>query len=137
MLLTAQRIQSPSSGQHGVNVYQYLHGTYHWQRVPNEFLPDANPGELVEMWPALAPGGNRVLSFLDFVAPDDMDPLDLQQRLGALKHRLPHHEAQIYWDPCWARFGCAANIPRTTELGALAGHIVLCLSGLSPVPPVD
>ena len=129
MLLTAQRIQSPQSGGHGVNVYKYIHGSFTWTRVPDELLPDVNPGELFETWLALAPGGNRVLSYLDFVAPDEIEPLELQQRLATLKHNYPAGEPSIYWDPCWARFGCAQTIPWRMELGALAGHIVLRLAG--------
>ena len=38
-----------------------------------------------------------------------------------------------YWDPFWVRFGCAPlPVPWTTELGALAGHIALSLSGARP-----
>ncbi len=129
MLLTAQRIISPVTEQHGVNVFQYLHGPYTWVQVPGEFLPDANPGELFESWPEIAPGGNRVLSYLDVVAPDDIDPPGLHQLLASLKYQFAEGVQALYWDPCWARFGCAQPIPWQTELGALAGHIVLCLTG--------
>ena len=132
MLLTAQRVLSPQSRARGVNVYQYLHGSFVWDRVPNAFLPETDPGELVAQWIQVAPGGNRVISFLDVVAPDDMERLDLHQRLTSMKHWLQSsgNLTTAYWDPCWVRFGCATPpIPWTTELGALAGHIVLCLSG--------
>jgi len=133
MLLTAQRVLSPHSHARGVNVYQYLHGSYVWDRVPDEFLPEANPGELVAQWIELSPGGNRVVSFLDVVAPDEVDAIELQQRLASLKHWLPPsgHPTTAYWDPFWLRFGCASlPVPWATELGALAGHILLGLSGV-------
>jgi hypothetical protein len=133
MLLTAQRVISPHLRARGVNVFQYLHGPNSWERVPNNFLPEANPGELVAQWIQVPPGGNRVVSFLDVVAPDEIDGVDLQQRLTSLKHRLQFSETAtaVYWDPLWIRFGCAAlPVPPATELGALAGHIVLRLSGV-------
>jgi hypothetical protein len=133
MLLTAQRVVSPHSHARGVNVYQYLHGPHTWQRVPKNFLPEANPGELIAQWIQLPPGGNRVISFLDVVAPDEIESVDLQQRLASLKHRLAPSDnpTTAYWDPLWVRFGCAAlPVPWATELGALAGHIVLRLSGV-------
>ena len=132
MLLTAQRVISPRSRERGVNVYQYLHGPYAWERVPNEFLPESTPGELVAQWIQLPPGGNRVVSFLDVVAPDEIGTVQLQQRLASLKHRLQFsgNPTTAYWDPLWVRFGCAAlPVPWAKELGALAGHIVLGLSG--------
>ena len=85
MLLTAQRVVSPLSRARGVNVYLYLHGSFVWDRVPNEFLPEANPGELVAQWIQLAPGGNRVISFLDVVAPDDIDEPDLHIHYSMMK----------------------------------------------------
>jgi hypothetical protein len=132
MLLTAQRVMSARAHARGVNVYQYLHGPHAWERVTDEFLPEVNPGELVAQWIQLPPGGNRVVSFLDVVAPDEMGSVDLHQRLASMKHRLQPsgNLTTAYWDPCWARFGCTAlPVPWATELGALAGHMVLCLSG--------
>jgi hypothetical protein len=133
MLLTAQRVISPRSHARGVNVYRYVHGPYTWERVPNDFLPQGNPGELIAQWIQLSPGGNRVVSFLDVVAPDEIESVELQQRLASLKHRLQPSDGPTtaYWDPLWVCFGCAAlPVPWATELGALAGHIVLRLSGV-------
>jgi hypothetical protein len=40
---------------------------------------------------------------------------------------------QLAMSPFWVRFGCAPlPVPWTTELGALAGHIALSLSGARP-----
>jgi hypothetical protein len=132
MLLTAQRVMAPHSPARGVNVYQYLHGAYRWDRVPDAFLPEANPGELIAQWIELPPGQNRVISFLDVVAPDDLLGVELQQRLASLKHQLQQvgNPTVAYLDPYWIRFGCATlPIPWATELGALAGHILLSLGG--------
>ena len=132
MLLTAQRVVSPLANAQGVNVYQYLHGPQTWERVPDEFLPEANPGELVAQWIQLAPGGNRVVSFLDVVVPDETSMIELQQRLTSLKHHLDLSENPTarHVGSLWVRFGCGPlPVKSTTELGALAGHVVLSLSG--------
>ena len=132
MLLAAQRVIAPRTRARGVNVYQYLHGPFTWDRTPAEFLPEANPGELVAQWIQLPAGGNRVVSFLDVVAPDEIELGLLQQRLTSLKHQLhaAGNPTTAYWDPLWIRFGCPPQtVPWSTELGALAGYIVLSLSG--------
>ena len=123
MLLTAQRVVSPT-GERGVNVYRYHHGAYVWARVPNEFLPDVDPGELSAQWLQVAPGNNGVVSFLDVVAPDEVAALDLHQRLASLKFKFQPVGvgAHAYWDPYWMRFGTATTPSFwQTEVGALAG----------------
>ncbi len=132
MLLTAQRVVSPASRQQRVNVYQFQHGNYAWQRVPpNLPLPENNPGELVRQWIELAEGGNRVISYLDVLAPDEVVAIDLQQRLASLKWQLQQrgNPTVVVWEPYWIRFGCAPNVPWQTELGALASHILLRVFG--------
>jgi hypothetical protein len=131
VLLTAQRVLSPALRQHGVNVYKYMH-EYEWSdRVPDQFLPHNNAGVLIGEWEQLRGGGNQVVSYLDLVVPDDIEPLDLHQRLASLKYRLRTNTqpAVAYWDYCWASFGTATKIPPQTEVGALAGTILLRLTG--------
>jgi len=131
VLLTAQRVVSPR-GARGVNVYQYVHGSSVWTRVPDELLPDTNPGELVRQWLEVPPGENRIVSYLDIVAPDEVAAPDVHQRLASLKHYLQvtSTRTEVYWDPLWVRFGSAIDSRiLQTELGALAGHILLSLTG--------
>jgi hypothetical protein len=131
VLLTAQRVVSPASRRHGVNVYQYMH-EYEWTgRVPDEFLPHNNTGVLMRKWEQLPGGGNRVVSYLDLVVPNDIDPFDLHQRLASVKYRpiTDSESTGAYWDDCWVHFGTATKIPPQTELGALAGTILLRLTG--------
>jgi hypothetical protein len=70
MYLTAQRVRS-SGGAEGVNAFQYAHGSYAWQGLPPEGIPDKNPGTLVAQTLVVPPPGNRVRSYLDVVAPDE------------------------------------------------------------------
>lgn len=69
MYLTAQRVASPRQIW-GINAFYYEHGPIIWP--PNALLMlDQGPGTLVEIAAEIEPlGGNRVLSFLDIVAPD-------------------------------------------------------------------
>lgn len=137
MLLTAQRVVSPH-GARGVNVYQYLHGPHGWARVTDGFLPDVNPGELVNQWLEVSPGSNRILSFLDVVAPDGAALSNIHEWLASLKYHVQarNHHIESYWDPCWIRFRSAviAGLLQA-ELGALAGHILLSLTGMRASQP--
>ena len=131
MLLTAQRVVSPERAT-GVNVYRFLHGSYVWMRVPDEFLPDSSPGELVDQWLEVPPGENKIVSYLDVVLPDETSSTDVLQCLASLKHVVQPIEQHtiVYWDPYWIRFGTTVDARmRATELGALSGHILLSLTG--------
>lgn len=70
MLLTAQRVRS-HSGNEGINAFCYLHGTHIWPGEPPEGVPESNPGERANESVAVPPGGNRVRSYLDIIAPDE------------------------------------------------------------------
>jgi hypothetical protein len=70
MLLTSQRVKSPD-GQEGINAFCYLHGPYDWAGEPPLGIPDANVGQRVNEQVNLRPGGNKVRSYLDIIAPDE------------------------------------------------------------------
>lgn len=71
MLLTAQHVLRPKAEEEGINAFYYLHGPYVWRGLPPAGIPDSNPGELMYQSLSVQPGGNRVRSFLDIVAPDE------------------------------------------------------------------
>lgn len=130
MYVAAQRVISPITGMRGVNIFMYQHGAGAWiGTVPPYFLPDVNPGVLVWHDTQLAPPGNRVLSYLDIVAPDEMPLLELRQYITGLKLALVEagNPTVDTWGPIWVRFGLGQVLPWRTELGALAGHLVLRL----------
>jgi hypothetical protein len=70
MLLTAQRVRN-LAGHTGINAFCNLHGPYDWFGEPPEGVPDLNPGGRVNEQVGVPPGGNRVQSYLDIVAPDE------------------------------------------------------------------
>lgn len=71
MYLTAHRVISQDHRRQAVNSFYYIHG-YDWEpdRL-NLFLPENNPGTLLDDMILLSPGGNTVRSYLDIVAPDN------------------------------------------------------------------
>ncbi|HKY34432.1 MAG TPA: hypothetical protein VJN18_00720 [Polyangiaceae bacterium] len=70
MLLTAQRVRN-LAGLEGINAFCNLHGSYEWFGEPPTGIPDINPGTRVNDSVVVPPGGNRVRSYLDIVAPDE------------------------------------------------------------------
>lgn len=131
MLLAAQRVISSVTRKHGINVYQYLHGDSWDGPAPSKFLPDHDPGALMHAWEQLLAGGNRVVSFLDLVAPDEIDPLSLHQSLASLKYQIDPATSLLgaHLGPYWLRFRTTTVVPPQIELGALAGTILLRLTG--------
>jgi len=69
MLLTAQRVEKAAREQ-GINAFCNLHGPYDWIEPPPG-IPENNPGQRVNQSIQVSPGGNRVRSYLDIIAPDE------------------------------------------------------------------
>lgn len=117
---------SPVTGNRGVNIYLYAHGP-----IALPPTPEANPGTLLMQHLQLEPtGGNRVLSYLDIMASDALPLESLRGYLAALKHSMVENGNPSIgtWGPLWIRYGLGnIGIPWATELGALAGHLVMRL----------
>jgi hypothetical protein len=128
MYLTAQRVQAPRTHKVGVNVYRYVHGRDWRGAAPEDVLPDVDPGELHLEHVEIAPPGNRILSFLDVVLPDAQDPASVRDFLLSLKWAVPTETLPVVrrLGSAWVRFHMAPmGIASTTELAALAGHLVI------------
>jgi hypothetical protein len=73
MYVTAQHVISAprANGRHdeGINAFFYMHGPHAWDD-PAPFMPETNPGVITDDRIEVTPGGNRVRSYLDIVAPD-------------------------------------------------------------------
>jgi hypothetical protein len=128
MYLAAQRVISPVSQMQAVNLFAYLHGPLAPGAFPD---PDNNPGVAVWSDVRLAPPGNRVLSYLDIVCSDALPLDEVRTYLAAIKHMLQangNNPTIQGVGPLWVRFGLGhPSIPWSTELGALAGHLVMRL----------
>jgi hypothetical protein len=67
MYLTAMHLQTKGGAAvDGINVYYYAHDVEDWQEPPD---PEVDCGRLVKQIHEITPGGNRVRSYIDIVAP--------------------------------------------------------------------
>jgi hypothetical protein len=112
MVLTAQRVWNPTSGREGVNAFCSLHGPHDWVGEPPTGVPDDNPGERVNAHVAIPPGGNRVRSYLDIVAPDETPTAEI---LSAVRRFLAlARSRELPWvatvGRCTFRFGLERGI---------------------------
>jgi hypothetical protein len=124
MYLTAQRVLAPTSQKTGINAFLYAHAGRKWH-VPPSDIPDRDPGRLERKDIAVPPPGNRVRSYLDIVAPDDLSADELRRRLLAFLKRV---QGQPFpWEavdgPCLFRIGMDAELAKagwSREVAALA-----------------
>ena len=111
MLLVAQRVVSVAHKIQGVNAYRYSHRYSRWPTDPTILFDDPNK-MLARKRIQLRPGGNRVISFLDVVAPDDMDVADLVHVLNEFsgQPQPPVFPVCKVSGPCAVRFAIGENI---------------------------
>jgi hypothetical protein len=74
VILTAQHVRA-STGAEGINTFCRVHGPKEW---PETFPPDLPRGELVNQAISIPPGGNRVRSYLDVTAPDEISTQEIR-----------------------------------------------------------
>src|SRR5262245_27279680 len=86
MLLVAQRVISTAHRVQGVNVYRYSHDRTSWPADPRLMLDDPSKS-LEKKEVSLRPGRNRIVSYLDVVAPDGTAPGEI---LGELRQLTAH-----------------------------------------------
>ena len=83
MYLTAQRVLAVASGDEGINAFHHRH-SHSWNGAPPGGIPETNPGELVNRETKIKPGGNRVRSYLDIIAPEETPWSDIREALLSL-----------------------------------------------------
>jgi hypothetical protein len=118
MYLTAQHVISPVTHREGVNAYYYSHGNYLWDHEPPPGIPDADPGALMNQLTPIPPGGNRVRSYLDVVAPDETTWTEIRQGFVSFvgeSQRLP-----LPWQAirgrCLFRLGMESGLTQRWQL---------------------
>lgn len=88
MYLTAQRVVS-RDGRTGINVFFHLHKYSNPPKLINDSdvisVAESNTGELVKERCNITPGGNRVKSYLDIVASDEIDEQELITALNSFR----------------------------------------------------
>lgn len=90
MYLTAQRVISPG-GENGINGFLYEHGAIAWGTPPQPIA--GSIGELVHTFIMVPPGNNKVVSYVDVVAPDGTSYESIRDRI------FPWLEAQPSTQP--------------------------------------
>ena len=131
--LTAHRVRSPQTGEEGINAFRYSSGNYTWEGAPpTPVAVDKDPGVLMASTIRMRPPGNRVLSFLDVVAPFDVRVDELHEALGSLAYGRPPERFPNEWTHArlWIRFGAErALVPFwRSEIGALGAEAIVLLS---------
>ena len=111
MVLTAQRVRS-TSGREGINAFCSLHGGCVWDGPPPGGIPEQNPGERANQHVTVPPGGNRVRSYLDIIAPDETPTREVLASLGPFVAAA--REQGLPWAAtvgrCTFRFGVDGNL---------------------------
>jgi len=91
--VTAHRVVRPETGEEGINAFLHIHGPdFSWPTEP-WLLPENNPGRTTGRQVGLAPGGNRVRSYLDLLAPDETPAAEISAALTGLWLELVADEA--------------------------------------------
>ena len=130
MYICAQRVERPgeSSGEQGINAYYYLHGSSSWQgHPPRQFLPESNPGVLADsLLELMPPGGNRVRSYIDIVAPDGT-PLNHIVPAATSHGVISSFPVEWVQGNVWCRLGVerALAIDWKHELSRLLARVIL------------
>ena len=83
MYATAIRVID-GAGKTGINSFLHNHGQLAPWPAESWRLPETDPGKLVRQHIEVDPGGNRVRSYLDVLAPDDATSAELDVALTGL-----------------------------------------------------
>jgi len=96
----AQRVASPTGTAHGINTFLHLHGdpveSIDWGDI--EYITNLKPGRLIDQETEVQPGGNRVLSYLEVVGPDNALPIQLTTALDHVQLHLSYQPNWIWQD---------------------------------------
>lgn len=80
MYITAQRVLAASSQEEGINAFLHKH-SISWTGTPPKGIPEQDPGALVDRHVEIPPGGNRVRSYLDIIAPETIAWSSVREQL--------------------------------------------------------
>lgn len=134
MYITAHRVAAPL-GDEGINAFLHLHGAgFVWPEDPGP-LATHNPGVLSERSTEVAPGGNRVLAYLDVLAPDGTLQNDVNLAVADLAADLDGKANPTWYehglitlrfgvDPEIERKGTEARVARLRELASATDRLL-------------
>ena len=120
MYVAVQRIVGRR--KQGINAFLHLHGAMEWPRRPVT-LSDRAPGALKRRRVVVPPGDNRVVSYLDVVAPDGTPRSVISELLDRVRPFAERSEASAGWlyGPLSVGFGVDLELDdyRADEFDAL------------------
>lgn len=119
--IAVQRVRSAVDAEQGINGYLYE------QPKPIKTIAELeqDPGRLVGLTVDIPPSGNEILSMLDVVTEDSVDPADLE---AAVRRLHPDVAGEQQIDDLLIRFRVLrAQGPPADELAALAERAVALL----------
>jgi hypothetical protein len=130
MYVAAHRV-CRRTGTEGVNVFLHLHGSnFPWPEDPSG-LPETNPGGIQSDIVELEPGGNRVRSYLDVLAPDGTSSVRIHGVLVQVEKALGEMAAPtaLQFGEVVVRFGVEQELMRKkrSEFRALRERVRLML----------
>ena len=126
MYVTAHRVHRGAVT--GINTFLHLHGgsdsQIDWQYPDVRFVAEHCPGAFVVQRAEVPPGNNPVSSYLDVVAPDDIDGTQLLLSIG--RARFTGAAGDVWHDgPVGYRFYCSPGCPSASEFELLRAHVGL------------
>lgn len=127
MYITAHRVTRDTSDH--TNAFIHVHGSDFPWPTDASGLPETDPGQNLETLRhiELPPGGNRVRSYLDVLAPDDTAWSVLDNALHALAQDIDQrlNPAIFKYGPVTVRFGVDFGLTpsRRAELTRLHGYV--------------
>jgi len=119
MYLTAQRVYSIAKRKTGINAFLYRHGDgavpgMSWDRPVVEPVADEHVGIRGPEHVEIAPGGNRVLSFIDVVTADETPIEQIQDAIRTFSATLSPERLPVSttMDTVAIRFGAQSGLDK-------------------------
>jgi hypothetical protein len=109
MILSAQRVVAPASGDRAIHCYHYVQQD--WMQVGSPLERLAKPGHLVWHHHPLPAQGNRILSFVDVAAPEDVTSDEVAD---ALRQFVELPKLQQAFVPYGSRVGLSVGFDDST-----------------------
>lgn len=96
MYLTSQRVVSNDGRHAGINTFYHSHSSQKQPLLSNitdiVSVAEINTGRLVRSKCDVSPGGNRVRSYLDIVAADNINENSIKNALDSFRSEITHKQ---------------------------------------------
>ena len=134
MYVTAHRVAKGNLPETGINAFLYLHGSApldvkaSWTDADVDKIVFEKTGTLASKYESVEPGGNRVMSYLDVVAPDKTSAAQIETALNQFKTEIGTDQSPMtrIFGTVAIRFGLCYGLAgqENLEFDALKKNIV-------------